>query len=703
MNIYPFYQFKPPVFDSGFQPGLNYFSGLILDLFSELNNGLYVDEHFTYALNQFKATYLNKYNSAPYFGQLELIYPKPFPTISGVQPLEFKIRNLNLYSQDANQEITMILDLINGIVNNSEFTTTATLIPDNSDFNPQYIQIEKDVERALEIRKQIGSSFMPLTYQLDGLVAYSGLARGQDWTFEFQYPKRIDTSKPASPSIEFHFQDLKADEKLAKTLFDKIVQFGFDSTKTYSDVQGYIVHQFNKMPSDWSYTITNNSSNLVETHWISPHGTVFAIVGRFEYRWQFQRFYSDSGDSVDFLIDEFGDVALPYAFDVGLMYLETFYDLEFCCFGLGNKFENYNLPIKTSDFLQFNILPQQANLADLQQVKIGLFSCENEFLSEIGVAEKKIQSSIQYGFGPLGDSLLAFSSFQTAFGPLNTLFCLLNEDGTIGEPFLEYLNSEVDLSSLANFIIWFNTRPFPDYFSAIAEVFDSDKIKITTYYSGEGCYYGFALKRITFEYPQIPNWVAEIESIDSFQSTQFQSNVTIPFKNQGLYKFGLYTEVDDLLQVFAFSNLLDLNNADTFSRIIQFWGDSETLIEGFEYIDDWKQIIRIGLNGAGNEAKINESLYRNSDGTYQRPMNESDLMIHLQTDYIDLNTQKALFSATRHPAFVWDNQNLSVQGDLEIATTQDFSTDSTYRNLAQVKLTALHQGYQPDNNACLGC
>jgi len=59
-------------------------------------------------------------------------------------------------------------------------------------------------------------------------------------------------------------------------------------------------------------------------------------------------------------------------------------------------------------------------------------------------------------------------------------------------------------------------------------------------------------------------------------------------------------------------------------------------------------------------------------------------------------------SATRHPLFVLRGQNLSVQGDLEIATVQDYTTNTSFRRLQQMKFSAKIQGYQPSNNACIG-
>jgi hypothetical protein len=74
----------------------------------------------------------------------------------------------------------------------------------------------------------------------------------------------------------------------------------------------------------------------------------------------------------------------------------------------------------------------------------------------------------------------------------------------------------------------------------------------------------------------------------------------------------------------------------------------------------------------------------------------------LHTDYLDLATQRAMISATKNPIFVLQGQNLSVQGDLEITNTQDFTQNSSFRKLQQMQFQALTQGYQPENNSCIG-
>jgi len=111
----------------------------------------------------------------------------------------------------------------------------------------------------------------------------------------------------------------------------------------------------------------------------------------------------------------------------------------------------------------------------------------------------------------------------------------------------------------------------------------------------------------------------------------------------------------------------------------------------------------MGINGGGEKIQLEESLYRQSNGIHRRPQNKTDLSLDLHTDYLDLPAIKAMTSATRHKFLIWKNQNIFVNGDIEVATTQDFTNESSFETLSQMKFQALVQGYQPYNNSCLGC
>ena len=164
-----------------------------------------------------------------------------------------------------------------------------------------------------------------------------------------------------------------------------------------------------------------------------------------------------------------------------------------------------------------------------------------------------------------------------------------------------------------------------------------------------------------------------------------------------------YCECSTSYELYSLSNLINIDRAECFSTILEFWSDNNTIAEGYEYINDWKQRIRIGLNGGGEKPMIEESLYRQSNGVHRRPSNKQDLSIDLHTDFFDLETQLAMTDATRHPYFVWNGQSVFVKGDLEVATIQDFTNETSFETLAQMKFQVLKQGFQPKNSSCLNC
>ena len=155
--------------------------------------------------------------------------------------------------------------------------------------------------------------------------------------------------------------------------------------------------------------------------------------------------------------------------------------------------------------------------------------------------------------------------------------------------------------------------------------------------------------------------------------------------------------------LYSLSNIINIDKADCFSTILEFWSDNNTMAEGFEYYNNWKQRVRIGLNGGGEKPVIEESLYRQSNGVHRRPQNKQDLSLDLHTDFLDLETQLAMTDATRHPYLIWEGKPIFVKGDIEVATTQDFTTQSSFETLSQMKFQALLQGFQPRNSSCLNC
>ena len=160
---------------------------------------------------------------------------------------------------------------------------------------------------------------------------------------------------------------------------------------------------------------------------------------------------------------------------------------------------------------------------------------------------------------------------------------------------------------------------------------------------------------------------------------------------------------DQDYSLYSLSNIINIDRSECFSTILEFWADSNSIAQGNEYYNNWKQRIRIGLNGGGEKPIIEESLYRQSNGVHRRPQNKQDLSLDLHTDFFDLETQLAMTDATRHPYFVWNGQSVFVKGDLEVATIQDFTNETSFETLAQMKFQVLKQGFQPKNSSCLNC
>lgn len=155
--------------------------------------------------------------------------------------------------------------------------------------------------------------------------------------------------------------------------------------------------------------------------------------------------------------------------------------------------------------------------------------------------------------------------------------------------------------------------------------------------------------------------------------------------------------------LYSLSNIINIDASECFSTMLEYWGDDNTIAQGYEYQNNWKQRIRIGLNGGGQKPVIEESVYRQSNGVHRRPQNKQDLSIDLHTDFFDLETQLAMTDATRHPYIVWNGQGIFVKGDLDVATIQDFTTETSFEQLAQMKFQVLKQGFQPKNSSCLNC
>jgi hypothetical protein len=697
-NAHPFYRFSPANVNGGFEPGYSLQSGLLNAFLNEYLDGDFIGDPIGQAIKDFQTEILN-INSPANGGDLRLVYPKPYPTITGVQTLIFYVQNDQLYAVDSTQRVTITLDLNNGNITASTFVFSG-IVSASSSYDDPIVDVELLVKRALEIYYQNGSAIFPITYSFDRTtgIATSSIARGKDWEVDLdtgvvgRYPAQ---SNPFAPVNSVTFSALSPSQNYILSLMERIISFTIaDQTLTAAD----LINEINllHLPDDYTVTNTTDASGATERVLTLFTGErSFILIARTDGAfWYFQRFViDDSTPTNNFLVAYGFGTSLPYEPLAGALFPNGWSDMDLIQFDNGcepEDLDTFQMPIKTGDTYQFNIIPEQANLTGLISCQIGLFDENLNFVSEIGSAvyPECLTDPLNILLSN-SDVINLLDSFDDVV--LLFLDCNGSQVESITVPF-----ADLDQSSATN------------YAQSIIDFINPLDIVVGSFIVDAGS--------ITFSFSVISpvnQTVSITYNVGAFDeqsnntrcagANQLQATVTIPFAPDGCYVFGLYDDNYPNQSIFAFSNSLELNNQDCFSSMWQFGSSDDAIIEGFEYYSGWMQQLRLPINGAGQKPKIEESIYRNSDGTYQRPSNYSDLTVDLHSDYLDLETRNAVFSATRCPILIFEDQSIFVSGDLDVATVQDFSNKTSYRKLAQMKFSALIQGFQPNNNACIGC
>ena len=722
-NAHPFYRFSPANVNGGFEPGYSLQSTKSKEFQLLYSDGDLVGQTIGEAIKNFQFN-IFVLNLPEEGGELRLVYPKPYPTISGTQTLIFNVQNDQLHAVDSTQKAIITLDLVDGIVVDSVFDAY-TIVTATQAYDDPIVDVELLVKRALEIYYQNGSAIFPITYSFDRTtgIATSSIARGKDWKVDLdtgvvgRYPAQ---SNPFAPVNSVTFSALSPSQNYILSLMERIISLTIaDQTLTASDLINAI--NLLHLPDDYTVTTDTDSSGAIErVSTLFTGERSFILLGRTDGSfWYFQRFVIDSSSAIDvFLSDYVIATDLPYEPLTGQLFVGFWYDLDLIQFDNGcepEDLDTFQMPIKTGDTYQFNIIPEQANLTGLTSCQIGLFDENLNFVSEIGTVQyppcnQTFEVQIFYNFNTLTfytwAGIQALSSLTT---PTLSLWTV-DEDGSkvLVDTFTMAYGGGADLDTtvLADFVTQLEALLNGLGYVATVTYTGTTTPEITVSLTGNICCAVAIDFQIGYEIDSEP--ITEyvglyIEIPVKLTGTQFQATVTIPSAPDGCYVFGLYDDNYPYQSIFAFSNTLYLNNEDCFSSMWQFGSSEDAIIEGFEYYSGWMQQLRLPINGAGQKPKIEESIYRNSDGTYQRPSNYSDLTVDLHSDYLDLETRNAVFSATRCPILIFEDQSIFVSGDLDVATVQDFSNKTSYRKLAQMKFSALIQGFQPNNNACIGC
>jgi hypothetical protein len=697
-NAHPFYRFSPANVNGGFEPGYSLQSGKLNAFLNEYLDGDFIGDPIGQAIKDFQSK-IEVRNSPANGGDLRLVYPKPYPTITGVQTLIFYVQNDQLYAVDSTQRVTITLDLNNGNITASTFVFSG-IVSASSSYDDPIVDVELLVKRALEIYYQNGSAIFPITYSFDRTtgIATSSIARGKDWKVDLdtgvvgRYPAQ---SNPFAPVNSVTFSALTPSQNYILSLMERIISLTIaDQTLTATD----LINAINLLHLPDDYTVTNTTDASGDTERVLTLFTgerSFILIARTDGTfWYFQRFViDDSTPTNNFLVAYGFGTSLPYEPLAGALFPNGWSDMDLIQFDNGcepEEVDTFQMPIKTGDTYQFNIIPEQANLTGLTTCQIGLFDENLNFVSEIGTAvyPECLTDPLNILLSN-SDVINLLDSFDDVV--LLFLDCNGSQVESITVPF-----ADLDQSSATN------------YAQSIIDFINPLDIVVGSFIVDAGS--------ITFSFSVISpvnQTVSITYNVGAFDeqsnntrcagANQLQATVTIPFAPDGCYVFGIYDDNYPNQSIFAFSNSLELNNQDCFSSMWQFGSSEDAIIEGFEYYSGWMQQLRLPINGAGQKPKIEESIYRNSDGTYQRPSNYSDLTVDLHSDYLDLETRNAVFSATRCPILIFEDQSIFVSGDLDVATVQDFSNKTSYRKLAQMKFSALIQGFQPDNNGCIGC
>jgi hypothetical protein len=689
----PFYRFSPATSNGGFMPNSYWQTNLLNGVYNEFYDDLYVGDTISQMINAIQAV-IASYSEVQDGASQRLIYPSPWPVLSGIQTLTFYIQNDQLYSIDSTQQISITVDL-----NDDQVTATTFVyfgpVTNTGTYDNALIPVELEIKRALEVYYQNGAAIFPLTYSFDPVegIAISFLAEASDWKLDLttgvvdRYPA---IANPFGPVTYYPFPVLSAQETYIQTLFDRIVNYTvLNPSATAYDIGTYA----NSILGSLTHTIATQAYGIIERILIQvSESRDFLLIGRFDVDWSFQRFFNPTSSTNDFLTDYNISVDLPYLPLTGVLFPDLWYSLEQIQFDNGcepDDSDTFQMPIKTGDIYQFNVIPSQANLFGLTTAKVGLFDSDLNFVQEIGtvVFPACFTANISIELTE-SDVLNIFDS------DVDNIY---NGYDCNGDLVFSYT---VPWSEISNFLNY--GQETADYINAL------DEVVVSYVYTDSGGIiflfdvHGFYPSAQNAEFVAGALTVAS-DDIRCSTATQLQASVTIPFAADGCYSFGLYNYDGTIAEIYSFSNALILDNSECFSTLWQFGTSENSVVEGFEYYDGWIQQVRLPINGGGDKPKIEESIYRNSDGTYQRPSNYSDNTLDLHSDYVDIETRNAVFAATRHPILIFNNQNIFVSGDLDVATVQDYSKQTSFRRLAQVKFSALIQGFQPENNVCIGC
>lgn len=704
-----FYRFQP-AWNAGFYPDNQITANLLNTVAYELSVWLpgFYSGKTIYQFIQGVRDQMEIFNVSPYFGGFTLNYQ----LISDSPNWEYNISiiNADLTATDATQVVT-INGLFDNVTKQVLGASVEAFIPGSysGTFDFSAIPVEAEVDRALQIVEQNGSAFFPLTYSYDAIsgIATSGLARGKNWQLDSSgNPVRLPADTlPKQNARTFNVAAQTAEDRYCISLMEKVINFSLSNTDAI-EVRDY----FNSftIPDGW----TRGASIVAGTYeriylQLYRDDRSLLMIGRIDTTWLWQRFINDSGSSdYSYFIDYSSTTPLPYLPLVSYQWLYgDWYDMEFVEFtdSCYVSPEFYAMPAIPGDNWQFNVPIDSANLTGLDSALVGLFTQDGQFIQQIG--QGLISDACQTQF--YSSALIpAVSAGCYRLGLYNEPYTTCNLTFTYsltGEAYTDWIsviNSAYEsVNPFLTFGIYagsnppiFYVYPIPSASNTALQISDWANANIpgmTATWDELGIYFSWAVNDLACNNNWVMgNCISQANGDCATQLWQSESQECV---------------CGDSYYLYSLSNIINIDASDCFSTMLEFWANDNSIAQGFEYFNGWKQRIRLGLNGGGAKPVIEENLYRQSNGVHKRPQNKQDLSLDLHSDFIDEQTQLALVDATRHPYLVWNNKSIFVKGDIDVATIQDFTTQSSFETLAQVKFSALLQGFQPKNSSCLTC
>lgn len=709
-TINPFYRFEIPPANAGFFPECNRVSQLLSDFYDGFDFVLYQFQNVEWSFaNKNLRALVASFNASPNFANFEIIYPTPFPALVGEDYFEITIVNKQLNAVHSAQFLTIGVEFNDSIV----FCYIINPIPVlnvTASLNPPFIREEQKAIDGLGIVQANGSAFFEKPYFYDSATgqAQTSLARGRSWVNNAEYntptpPFSIDPLQLVNQPI---INAISNDARAIVSVMNTILKSAWEG-KIFSELVAEFValDANNQFPDAWMSLYTSSLFDDKVEFSLYGNGEVIKYVGNQQGGgFQFQRFYGVGSYPGVNIIDLVSFTLLPIEPNSGLKYLGFYWDMDIVEFDdhCDSGGEIYPMPIMPGDELSFVIPQGLANVYGLTDVNVGLFTDAGVYVQKVGNATLDIEEVACTKF------ILTIEGLSANINLFNVGLAVYESPSLVpvysflpsatipfGGTATEYL--DLMIATFTNGQITYIDLGGDDFQVTwiINDLFESPLQGVVGWPTGFG-----------------DNWDLESQpSSDPINCSLsvcqrfLSANVIVPSRTDGCYRFGLYSidvEAETYI-LYSLSNQLRLDWSDCFSTIIEFYGNKNSVNQGFYYAPGWKHRVRLGINGGGDKPKVDENVYRQSNGVFKRPSNKLDLTLDLHTDFLDVPTQKALVDATRHDFFIWNNKAIFVTGDIEVATIQDFSTQSSFEDLAQVKFSALVQNYQPSNNSCFSC